>query len=252
MARLFAPSGIVVAFACSAALGLASARHTIEDPIPPGARGTVLTFSGDVRAIAGLSSGVAGRVDPVAAALRDLGARATEREIRIEMSADVLFDFDRAELKPEAETSLQKVGTVLRAYERSQVTVEGHTDAKGSDAYNQRLSERRAAAVVGWLSAKAGLGGEAHRPRTGRPEARGSQRPGGRLRRPRGPAPKPARGDRGEEGRMKASALSAPRRREGTRSTVPDEDIGGASGVAPCVARRPCFVRTGGRRRSRP
>jgi len=190
MARLFAPSGIVAAFACSAALGLASARHTIEDPIPPGARGTVLTFSGEVRAIAGLSSGVAGRVDPVAAALQELGASTTEQEIRIEMSADVLFDFDRAELKPEAEASLQRVGTVLRAYGRSQVTVEGHTDAKGSGTYNQRLSELRAAAVVGWLSAKAGVGGErltarglgAQRPVAPNARADGSDDPEGRHR----------------------------------------------------------------------
>jgi outer membrane protein OmpA-like peptidoglycan-associated protein len=128
-------------------------------------------------------------VDPVAAALLDLGARTTEQEIRIEMSADVLFDFDRAELKPEADASLRKVGTVLRAYGRSQVTVEGHTDAKGSDTYNQKLSER-AAAVVGWLNAKAGLGGErltarglgAQKPVAPNVRADGSDDPEGRRR----------------------------------------------------------------------
>jgi len=190
MARPLARSAAFAVFASCAALGMASDRHTLEDPIPPGARGAVLAFSGEVRAIAGLSSGVAGRVDPVAAALQELGAKTTEQEIRIEMSADVLFDFDRAELKPEAEASLHKVGTVLRAYGRSQVTVEGHTDAKGSDTYNHRLSERRAAAVVGWLSAKAGLGGErltarglgAQRPVAPNARADGSDDPEGRRR----------------------------------------------------------------------
>jgi outer membrane protein OmpA-like peptidoglycan-associated protein len=190
MARPFARSAAFATLASCAALGMASDRHTLEDSIPPGARGAVLAFSGEVRAIAGLASGVAGRVDPVAAALQELGARTTEQEIRIEMSADVLFDFDRAELKPEAEASLQKVGTVLRAYGRSQVTVEGHTDAKGSDTYNQRLSERRAAAVVSWLSARAGLGGGrltarglgAQRPVASNARADGSDDPEGRRR----------------------------------------------------------------------
>jgi outer membrane protein OmpA-like peptidoglycan-associated protein len=190
MARFLAHSAAFAALVSCAALGTASDRHPLDAPIPSDARGAVLAISGEVRPIVGLSSGVAGRVDPVAAALLELGARATEQEIRIEMSADVLFDFDRAELKPEAEASLQKVATVLRAYEHSQVTVEGHTDAKGSDTYNQRLSERRAAAVVGWLTARAGLSGErltarglgAQRPVAPNARADGSDDPEGRRR----------------------------------------------------------------------
>jgi outer membrane protein OmpA-like peptidoglycan-associated protein len=190
MPRHFVRTAAFTALASCAALGIASDRHALEDPIPPGARGAVLEFSGKVSAITGLASGVAGRVDPVGAALKELGARVTEQEIRIEMSADVLFDFDRAELKPEAEGSLQKVATVLGAYARAQVTVEGHTDAKGSEAYNQRLSDRRAAAVVGWLHTRAGLGGErltarglgAQRPVAPNTRADGSDDPEGRRR----------------------------------------------------------------------
>ncbi len=190
MARPLARAAAFAALASCASLGIASGRHALEDPIPPGARGAVLEFSGEVSAIAGLSSGVAGRVDPLAAALQELGARITEQEIRIEMSADVLFDFDRAELKPEAEVSLQKVGTVLRAHGQSQVTVEGHTDAKGSETYNQRLSDQRAAAVVGWLSAKASLGAQrltarglgAQRPVAPNTRSDGSDSPEGRRR----------------------------------------------------------------------
>jgi outer membrane protein OmpA-like peptidoglycan-associated protein len=136
-----------------AAAAPALAQHALEDPIPPGARGEVRTYSGEVREIVGLSSAVAGRVDAMAAALKDLGARTTETEIRIEMSADVLFDFDKADLKPEATPSLEKVATVLTGYPAASVTVEGHTDGKGSASYNQALSERRAAAVVAWLEA---------------------------------------------------------------------------------------------------
>ena len=50
------------------------------------------------------------------AALRELGARVTEHEIRIELSADVLFDFDRAELRPDALESLRKLAAVVAAY----------------------------------------------------------------------------------------------------------------------------------------
>ena len=132
----------------------AAAQHALTDPIPPGARGEVRTISGDVREIVGLTSGVSGRIDPVTAALKELGARTTDTEIRIEMSADVLFDFDKADLKREAEPSLEKVVTVLRSLSTSSVTVEGHTDGKGTAAYNEQLSRRRAAAVVSWLEAR--------------------------------------------------------------------------------------------------
>jgi photosystem I P700 chlorophyll a apoprotein A2 len=140
---------ILLAFATAA-----GAQHAESDPIPPGARGEVRTISGDVREIVGLAAAVAGRVDPMAAALKDLGARTTATEIRIEMSADVLFDFDSASLKGEAEPSLEKIATVLRGYPNSTVTVEGHTDGKGTAVYNEQLSQRRAAAVVKWLEAR--------------------------------------------------------------------------------------------------
>lgn len=132
----------------------AAAQHALADPIPPGARGDVRTISGDVREIVGLAAAVAGRIDPVATALKELGARTTDTEIRIEMAADVLFDFDKADLKREAEPSLERVATVLRSLPASSVTVEGHTDSKGTAAYNEQLSRRRAAAVVSWLEAR--------------------------------------------------------------------------------------------------
>lgn len=136
---------------------LGAQKYAIDGPLPPDAKGMVLPISGETRAIIGLSSAVAGRVDPLAAALKDLGATTTDTEIRIEMSADVLFDFDKADLKTEAVPSLGKVATVLKSYPQAEVTVEGHTDAKGSDAYNQKLSERRAEAVRRWLVGEQGL-----------------------------------------------------------------------------------------------
>ncbi len=63
------------------------------------------------------------------------------------MREQVLFDFDKATLKPQASTSLAKVAAVLRKYDKTEITVAGHTDNVGSAAYNRALSLRRADAV---------------------------------------------------------------------------------------------------------
>ena len=91
------------------------------------------------------------------AALRDLGAKVTEREVVIALEADVLFDFDKAELKPVAVGALEKVAGILKRMGNAPVTVEGHTDAKGKDDYNQKLSDRRAASVRDWLVKQGGV-----------------------------------------------------------------------------------------------
>ena len=88
-------------------------------------------------------------------ALKELKAEVTATEIKIDLAADVLFDFDKASIKKEAEPSLQNLATVLKANPGAAVTIEGHTDAKGADAYNQTLSEQRAASVKQWLVANA-------------------------------------------------------------------------------------------------
>jgi outer membrane protein OmpA-like peptidoglycan-associated protein len=106
-------------------------------------------------------SAIAGAVVGVDAALKDLGAKVSDTEIRIDLAADVLFDFDKATIKKEAEPSLRKVATVLGANPGAKVAIEGHTDAKGADAYNQTLSEQRAASVKQWLVANAQVDGAA-------------------------------------------------------------------------------------------
>lgn len=60
---------------------------------------------------------------------------------------DVLFQTGKYELKPEARERLAKVSGILLAYPSLKVAIEGHTDSVGTDDYNQRLSEQRAAAV---------------------------------------------------------------------------------------------------------
>ena len=77
----------------------------------------------------------------------------TAKEIKINLSADVLFDFDKSDLKPTAEAQLQNLLTVVRANPAAAVRVEGHTDGRGAEAYNQGLSVRRAGSVMAWLVA---------------------------------------------------------------------------------------------------
>ncbi len=151
MAGLRIPS-LMLFLLCAPSAALAQ-NYSPEDPIPPGATGKVLPLSGKVLELKGLSSGVSGKAEALGAALRDLGAKTTQTEIRIELSSDVLFDFDKAELLPKAIPTLEKVATVLQSYPTSACTVEGHTDSIGNDRYNQALSERRADAVKNWLAA---------------------------------------------------------------------------------------------------
>ena len=60
---------------------------------------------------------------------------------------------------PLAQAALKNVADVIRekAKGKGAVTIEGHTDAKGSETYNQKLSERRAESVKNWLVAREGL-----------------------------------------------------------------------------------------------
>lgn len=87
----------------------------------------------------------------------------TAQELRVELAADVLFDFDKADIRPDAAATLSEAAQLIREKARGPVRVEGHTDAKGGDAYNQKLSERRAMAVAAWLAGKGGLKGTVFR-----------------------------------------------------------------------------------------
>ena len=113
-----------------------------------------LEVKGEVRAIEGLGLAVQGKAQDISGLLRDLKAEVRGREVRLALSADVLFDFDKADLKPEARPSLAKVVAVLKSYPKATARIEGHTDSKGDDKYNQKLSERRAESVRKHLAAQ--------------------------------------------------------------------------------------------------
>ena len=65
--------------------------------------------------------------------------------VRVEL--DVKFDFNKSDVKEGSQADIKSLADFMKQYPQTSTTVEGHTDAIGSDAYNQGLSERRANAV---------------------------------------------------------------------------------------------------------
>lgn len=147
----------VVATALAAALlpaapiGAQDGDRYADPDVPATHRAAVRALPGERLPIVGRSLGIMGAARGLEAVLEELGAKVTAQEIKIDLAADVLFDFDQADLRADARDELAKVGEVLSAHPGAPVTIEGHTDAKGGDAYNQRLSERRAESVKRWL-----------------------------------------------------------------------------------------------------
>ncbi|HEX8489415.1 MAG TPA: OmpA family protein [Chthoniobacterales bacterium] len=82
----------------------------------------------------------------------ELQQQQSGRSLRMNLSGDVLFDYDKAILKPAAEEALKKVAVVLSQFPESSVTVEGYTDSKGGKTVNLPLSRERAGAVKDWLA----------------------------------------------------------------------------------------------------
>ena len=78
--------------------------------------------------------------------LTDLQAKQTERGMLVTLG-DVLFETNKAEVKPAAQNSLRKLADFLQEFPKRHVLIEGHTDNVGSASYNEALSRRRADAV---------------------------------------------------------------------------------------------------------
>jgi outer membrane protein OmpA-like peptidoglycan-associated protein len=86
--------------------------------------------------------------------LKAAGAQIQESatEIKISLQGEILFDFDKSNIRPAAESTLAQVAKMIQSYPRAQVLIEGHTDSKGSLSYNAKLSERRAVSVKNWFA----------------------------------------------------------------------------------------------------
>jgi OmpA-OmpF porin, OOP family len=90
---------------------------------------------------------------------------------KVTLAADALFDFDKAVLRNEGKAKLDDVAAKMNEIKLEVIIAVGHADRFGTEAYNQKLSERRAAAVKDYLVAK---GVEANRVYT---EGKGSKQP---------------------------------------------------------------------------
>jgi len=90
---------------------------------------------------------------------------------KVTFAADVLFDFDKAVIKPEGKSKLDDISNKTKGVNLEVVIAIGHADSVGSDAYNQRLSVRRAESVKAYLVSK---GIEANRVYT---EGKGEKQP---------------------------------------------------------------------------
>jgi outer membrane protein OmpA-like peptidoglycan-associated protein len=153
-----------VMLALAAGTGVDAATHADPDAPETQAaarealgRAKVLDVSGVTLDVTGTTLDIVGVARGIEGVLQDLGARVTDREIRITMAADVLFDFDKATIRPDGTEALGKVAEVIRSHGSAAVELEGHTDGKGQASYNQKLSEQRAEAVKAWLAKDGGV-----------------------------------------------------------------------------------------------
>jgi len=73
---------------------------------------------------------------------------------KVVLNADTFFDFDKSTLKPEGRQVLDQVAEQVNSIELETLIATGHTDSIGAEAYNQKLSERRANSVKEYLVSK--------------------------------------------------------------------------------------------------
>ncbi|ANE50425.1 OmpA family protein [Flavisolibacter tropicus] len=106
--------------------------------------------------VGGVTGAVIGRkmdkqAEEMKKVLGDAEVKRVGEGIVIEFKDKVLFGYDRSDLSDQARANLTKLANVLQKYPDTNIEILGHTDDKGSDAYNQGLSERRANSAAGYL-----------------------------------------------------------------------------------------------------
>lgn len=99
----------------------------------------------------GAAGGTQSSFSPAEAMKSELGATETDRGTLVSLAGDVTFDFDKATIRPDARPTLDKLAELIKTTNPPRIAIEGHSDAKGNDAYNQKLSEARAMAVRDYL-----------------------------------------------------------------------------------------------------
>lgn len=160
----------VIMFACAALLfsGCSSMNKTQKGGAvgvaAGGAMGAVIgKASGNTALGAIIGAAVGGATGAVIGNKMDKQAKEIEKTVPdakvervgegivVEFSSAVLFGFDKSSLSTEAKSNLEKLVKVLNTYPDTDIQVQGHTDSKGSESYNKKLSVRRAGAVSDYL-----------------------------------------------------------------------------------------------------
>ena len=103
-----------------------------------------------------LGAGIGGyagrRMDQQAKELEKVAeTRRTDAGLITKLKSDILFKTGSASLKPSAQSSIKEMATIMKKYPENVLTIKGYTDATGSDAVNEPLSEKRAEAVKSYL-----------------------------------------------------------------------------------------------------
>jgi outer membrane protein OmpA-like peptidoglycan-associated protein len=119
--------------------------------------GRTYTIEGFHREIKGLPKELTGLVQQMEGA----GVKISQDQsgLYLELSSDVLFDFDKYNIRTEAADLLAKVAELITGMKVKRIELSGHTDSKGDDAYNNTLSLKRADSVKQWLLKNGGLRG---------------------------------------------------------------------------------------------
>ncbi len=89
--------------------------------------------------------------EEIKAAVPDAEVIRVGEGIMVEFSSNILFEFGQSNLSNDAQTNLDKFIKVLEAYPDTNIEVQGHTDSRGSEVFNQSLSEQRAGSVTDYL-----------------------------------------------------------------------------------------------------
>jgi outer membrane protein OmpA-like peptidoglycan-associated protein len=114
-------------------------------------------LSGGAQTLQGKNQGADGSTSALKSQIVDLVAKGvdvkeTATEVKINLLGDILFDFDKADIRAVAEPTLAQIAKMIGSYSKASVLIEGYTDAKGSESYNAKLSDRRAVSVKNWFA----------------------------------------------------------------------------------------------------
>ncbi len=148
---------LIAAGLLATALALAACSDPTPEPATPAAPSPASPNPASDATRPG--GGLIGEVSSLSGEITAFRVSETATATVIDLAADVLFAFDSADLSPQAPAQLQRAADLVRQGGERSVLVVGYTDAKGEDAYNLDLSQRRAQAVVAWLTTTGGIAG---------------------------------------------------------------------------------------------